>query len=160
MSAVLFRCDIWLLRHFGHLSKLVLKLAITAFTSLYFQTLWPNSSRSFKKTFVLKPKNLGCHQSKEVNRISFKNDPWVKKGLRKTDLNLWKEACYRKACAFAKCNYQFCCLHTVSVIIISVITLLTTFLFATDNDRNKPLRCLRTWPEYIDTPVEAWSDVA
>jgi len=56
----------FLLTHFGHWNisviclTVVLKLTITVFFSLYFQTFWPkwlNFFRSFQKRFGLWPKN-------------------------------------------------------------------------------------------------------
>jgi len=43
-------------------------------------------------------------------------------------------------------------------------TVVCVFIFVeiapTNTGRNKPPRCPQTWPEYIDTSVETWTDVA
>jgi len=49
------------LKHFGHLSAVVLKLTVTGFISLSFLTLWPNWPQffwSFKKNIRSKTEKL------------------------------------------------------------------------------------------------------
>jgi len=66
--AVIWVCFRWAISVIR--SIIVLKLAVTVFTSPYFQTLWPNwlnFFQSFKKVQSVTEKNLGCNKHNEKN---------------------------------------------------------------------------------------------